>query len=106
MPVIANLGIEEFRALVDRFDQKYVEHWDRWLANSDSGAKKVKEFGRILRSWQAFRPNVMRRPEAEAKHERPYLEQIIEDVRPYILFLQEFDLGQGRHFTNQEKEMR
>jgi len=35
------------------------------------------EFGRILRRWQACRPNTMRRCRGEATHEAPYLEDLV-----------------------------
>jgi len=35
------------------------------------------EFGRILRRWQACRPNTMRRCRGEAVHEPPYLEDLV-----------------------------
>jgi hypothetical protein len=104
MPVIADLSIEDFRAMVDRFDQRYVVHWNSWLEKCDDEGRKVTEFGRILRSWQAFRPNVMRRPEAESQHKPPYLETVIAQADPYIEALAEFDITQGEPITSQERE--
>jgi len=104
MPVIGNLDIIEFRNLIARFDQKYIKDWDRWLASLDNEAKKTDQFGRVLRSWQAFRPNVMRRPKDKADHEAPYLETIIANTEPYIECFKNYDLGEGRCFTAEERD--
>ena len=54
MPVIAGLTVIEFRFMIDRFNQKYVDHWNSWLKICDDRGKKVTAFGRILRSWRQF----------------------------------------------------
>jgi len=93
MLAIANLTINEFRRLVGRFDQKYVNHWNAWIQACQAQENISREFGRILRSWQAFRPNIMRRPQAEANHEPPYLEDIISETAQYINDLEGFDIS-------------
>lgn len=103
MGVIGKISIEEFRALVNGFDQKYVGHWDLWLEKSE-GAEKSLEFGRILRSWQAFRPNVMRRPICEANHEPPYLEGIIKKSDKCIRALSDFDISGNEPLSSKERK--
>jgi hypothetical protein len=105
MSVIGNLSVKEFQSMINRFDKKYIEHWNSWLSIIDDKAQQINEFGRILRSWQAFRPNVMRRPQAQAIHEPPYLEIIVDDAKTYIQEFQNFDLGEGRRFTADERKI-
>ncbi|MCX5886082.1 MAG: hypothetical protein NT096_09275 [Proteobacteria bacterium] len=101
MPGIANLTITEFRALVERFDEKYVNHWNTWIQACEAQENIPRVFGCILRSWQAFRPNIMRRPQAEAGHEPPYLEAIINGVTPSIQVLENFDISTNKPFCDQ-----
>ena len=93
MNVIANLSVDEFQKMVSGFDRRYINHWDQWLGKCNNPKERVSELGRILRGWQAFRPNVMRRPRSEAEHEAPFLEDIIDESSEYIQRLSDFDIA-------------
>jgi hypothetical protein len=78
MSGITDLTIEEFQAKINRFEQSYVEDWNAWIEVLNNKPNEVaKEFGRILRKWQACRPNSMRRIADEAEHGAPFLEDLI-----------------------------
>jgi hypothetical protein len=80
MPVeaIRRMTPGEFRAAVDGFGARYVADWDAWLAASHNARPRL--FGQILRKWQATRPRPMRRIRAEAQHEPPFLEDLLESA--------------------------
>jgi hypothetical protein len=66
----------EVASALDRFAPRYLRDWDEWLAAP--AAARPELFGRILRRWQATRPQAMRRIASEAKHEPPYLDDLFE----------------------------
>jgi len=60
---------------VSGFAREYVEDWNRWLhVESD---QRWQMFGKTLRKWQATRPKRMRRLEQDARHDPPYLDDLI-----------------------------
>lgn len=93
MGVISNLSIEEFQNMIERFDQRYVNDWASWISIRHNHGNVASEFGRVLRRWQACRPNRMRRTQNEAMHNPPYLEQLIEKAYDYIEDLNNFDIS-------------
>lgn len=78
MAGISNLTVDQIRERIQSFDATYVEDWNVWLkVRRDYPLDHAApELGRILRRWQACRPNTMRRCRVEATHEAPYLEDL------------------------------
>ena len=74
------------------FTKTYALHWQRWQENCATGvtSSTAPVLGEILRKWQAARPLPMRRSRQEAKHQPPYLDDLVEEALPYIR-----DLGTG-----------
>jgi hypothetical protein len=60
---------------VNGFAARYARHWKDWLVVE--AAARSELFGQILRKWQATRPVAMRRLRAEARHEPPFLEDLL-----------------------------
>ena len=61
-----------------------------WTGRIGSGLpnpNRVSKFASILRSWQATRPLPMRRPKAEASHEPPYIEDLLDEAAPHLKVL-------------------
>jgi len=60
---------------VSGFAVRYVSDWEAWLMADQEFRPKL--FGRILRKWQATRPRAMRRLREEARHEAPFLDDLL-----------------------------
>jgi len=73
---------EVIRENLNQFAKPYVLDWDQWLQVGDSD--RVTKFASILRRWQGTRPLPMRRPKAEAKHDPPYIEDLIDKATPHL----------------------
>ena len=99
MPGISNLTVEQFRDRVNRFDIKYVDHWNSWLNTADE--HRPRQLGAILRSWQACRPNTMRRTQRENLHNAPFIDDLITEAHPYIRQLTHFSIRQAASFSNE-----
>ena len=95
-PSIRNLTIRQIQQRIESFDYSYVQDWNIWLTvrRDYPFDHTPPEFGRILRRWQACRPNAMRRCQADATHEAPYLEDLVNDALDAAGALNGFDLGQ------------
>lgn len=99
MPGIATITVEEFQDRINRFDQSYVNDWNRWIAVQPG--QRTAQFGAILRRWQACRPNRMRRARAERLHDDPYLDDLINNSAQCLQALQNFDIRVQTSFTQQ-----
>ena len=97
MPGIATFTSDHLRRRIRRFDQRYVTHWNQWMAVEPS--KKIFAFGKTLRSWSACRPNSMRRSREEAAHAPPFLEDLVLEAEPHINALRRFDVSRSDSFT-------
>lgn len=91
MSGIAGDTIETFRRKVESFSSSYVEDWDTFVESNSSA--RPAELGRVLRRWQACRPNRMRRDAASALHQAPYLDDLISLAAPHIEALSTFDIA-------------
>ena len=80
--VLTDMSPEVIRENLKEFSKPYVLDWDQWLQVGDSN--RVAKFASILRSWQGTRPLPMRRPKAEAKHDPPYIEDLIAEATPQL----------------------
>ena len=83
--VLGDMSPEAVREHLLRFTGSYVVDWEDWLRVAEPN--RVSKFASILRSWQATRPLPMRRPKAEASHEPPYIEQLIDEAEPHLKVL-------------------
>jgi len=99
VPGIANLDVGRFRDRILRFDESYAGDWQSWVDTLQSKNDVARNLGRVLRKWQACRPNRMRRPKSERSHDPPYLEDLIADADRSVQTLQDFDLRLLTSFT-------
>lgn len=76
---IGNLTPDQIRRRILSFDRTYVDDWNTWLTVRRDYPldHAAPEFGRILRRWQACRPNAMRRCRDEDIHGAPYLDDLV-----------------------------
>jgi hypothetical protein len=93
MPGIALLTIEQFRDKIQRFDSSYVRDWNDWSRTYTQKENVAAELGRMLRRWQACRPNRMRRSHYEGGHDSPFLEDLVSQAEPYLGVFQQFDIS-------------
>jgi hypothetical protein len=81
----------EVKRKLGEFTAGYVLDWENWLQAAD--AKRVSTFASILRSWQATRPLPMRRPRAEASHEPPHIEDLLDEANPHLKALGDLNVS-------------
>lgn len=91
MSGIAGDTIDTFRRKVETFSSIYVGDWNAWLATSATA--RPGHLGRILRKWQACRPNRMRRDALSATHAAPYLDDLLVRAAPHLEALSTFDIA-------------
>ena len=99
-----DLDVGRFRDRILRFDESYVEDWQSWVSALQSQRDVAGNLGRVLRKWQACRPNRMRRAKGETKHDPPYLEDLVADANPSVQALRDFDVRLLASFTQQAQE--
>lgn len=101
---IENMDVNQFQKSIEEFDSRYVAHWDLWLQVCATGSKseKAELFGKILRKWQACRPNRMRRDAASKLHSKPFLDDLIEKANKHLLKLNTFDITQSNSLSDPE----
>jgi hypothetical protein len=104
MPGIANLDVGRFRDRILRFDESYIRDWSSWVYALHIQRDIASNFGRVLRKWQACRPNRMRRAKDEPNHDPPYLEDLIAEANQSLEALRDFDLRFLASFTPQAQE--
>jgi hypothetical protein len=90
MPGIGNLTAQDFQDRINHFDQSYVQDWNNWI-NALNTPNTAAELGRVLRRWQACRPNRMRRTREDRLHDNPYLEDLIAQSATCVDTLGAFD---------------
>ncbi len=88
------------------FTKAYVYHWQQWQKTCTVGvtSSSAPILGEILRKWQAARPLPMRRARQGAKHQPPYLEDLIEEALPHIRDLGTSTVRDIPAFTSQQIE--
>lgn len=80
--VLSEMTPTEVAEAVGGFSQEYVDHWQRWLDTPSQ--KRVTEFASILRKWQAVRPEKLRSTREVAKHDPPFLDDLIDWAQPHL----------------------
>ena len=83
--VLRDMALVEVRRKLEHFTASYAADWEQWLLVAES--KRVSKFAAIMRAWNATRPLAMRRTKAEASHEPPYIEQLIDEAEPHLKIL-------------------
>jgi hypothetical protein len=91
--------VEQFQARIDRFPDGYVKDWESWITLASSAANRAQLLGEILRTWQACRPNAMRRDKASAQHEPPFLEDLIDEATIDLAAMAAFDISSKGAFS-------
>ncbi len=91
MTGISRDSVAEFQQRVVTFRPSYVADWDGWLTTAAQG--RAVSLGRILRKWQACRPNTMRRDAVAATHAPPYLDDLLACAAPHVEVLSTFDIA-------------
>lgn len=90
MPGIALDTVTTFQRKVTTFSASYIADWNDWISTPPPA--RPARLGRILRKWQACRPNRMRRDALAAMHEPPYLDDLVARAAPHIAVLSTFDI--------------
>lgn len=93
---LADKDPQEVRQALETFSHRYCLDWKRWQrvyrADQTSANGSIATFGEILRKWQATRPRQMRRPQGEASHPTPFLDDLVTEAHPAIQILGGIDL--------------
>lgn len=82
---------DDVRAALEGFSVSYVNDWDWWLTVPASRRPHV--LGQILRRWQATRPLPMRRTQAAATHEPPFLDDLYAAAQAPLAVLGELSIA-------------
>jgi len=103
---IGNLTVDQVRQRIQSFDQSYVDDWNTWLTVRRDYPldHAAPEFGRILRRWQACRPNIMRRCRDDATHDAPYLEELVHNGLAVAAALNGFDLRHANTMSHNSED--
>lgn len=99
---LRRMSPDEVRVAVGAFPSRYVRDWDQW-GKADRQYRAVL-FGKILRKWQATRPRAMRRPIVEARHESPFLEDLLAASEPHIRRLSRLSVKELPDASNEADE--
>jgi hypothetical protein len=83
--ILRDLAPVEVRRRLEDFTASYDLDWRKWLLVTESS--RISKFASIMRTWNATRPLPMRRPKAEASHEPPYIEELIDEAEPHLKVL-------------------
>ncbi len=94
MPGIANDSLATFQNRVNKFNKKYVHHWDNWLKTAPEA--RPLQLKLILGTWQACRPNRLR----SAK----YIEKLLRQARSHVRALRSFDIARPTSFTAKARD--
>jgi hypothetical protein len=89
--VLRDMTPDEVRAKLRAFTNSYVLDWENWLRVAESD--RVAKFASVLRSWNATRPQPMRRPRADATHEPPYIEDLLDEAAPHLQVIGDLTLA-------------
>lgn len=85
------MGAAEIRERLDGFDRRYAEDWSHWSSlmetTGPSTPDAIRMLDRLLRKWQALRPNPYRTAVGENG-----LDQVLQGTLPLIDSLGDLDL--------------
>jgi hypothetical protein len=98
IPGIAFDTVAAFQHRVVTFRPSYIADWDTWLGTPST--TRPFHIGRILRKWNACRPNRMRRDAAAKMHDAPYLDDLLARAAPHIEVLSTFDICESSALEN------
>lgn len=97
MPGISIRSESEVRKLISSFKTSYKEDWDEWLVTPKENWPEV--FPKLLKKWQAVRPNKIRGSSHEMLHEAPYIEDLLSESEVHLVKLVKFDMSQESSFS-------
>ena len=97
MPGISIRSESEVRKLISSFKTSYKEDWDEWLITPKENWPEA--FPKLLKKWQAVRPNKIRGSSSEMLHEAPYIEDLLTDSEVHLVKLVKFDMSQESSFS-------
>jgi hypothetical protein len=100
--VLRNKSPQQVCVDVDGFAARYAEDWRAWLAAGTAARSEL--FGQILRKWQATRPLAMRRLRAEARHNPPFLEDLLTEASEHIAGLGNLNVLTIRERTKSQSQ--
>src|SRR4051812_21746062 len=85
LDVLSGMSPDRVRRNLSAFSARYVLDWENWLRVSPS--ERASLFAATLRRWQATRPSPLRRCRAEAIHDRPHIEDLLDEADRYLVVL-------------------
>ncbi len=90
---LRDLSSGQVRKHLEEFAPRYIDDWKAWLSvkSQENVCAVATEFGRILRRWQACRPNRMRRTKLEGGHAGLYLDDLIARAQEPLGALRAFE---------------
>ena len=107
MPGMRNLTPQQFNEKVQQFDLRYVREWNTWISAKRKKQNKVpRELGQILRSWQACRPNTMRRAYIDAEHEPPFLDDLLKEAEGPLAIVCRVEMHSADVFSKEVKHIK
>jgi hypothetical protein len=92
----------ELHDSVSRFKETYVRDWVTWLTVSPE--RRAALFGAILRRWQATRPFPTRRARADAAHQPPYIDDLLERAKEPLNVVRSLGLSWINSRTTEQSE--
>ncbi len=97
---IGNYSINQFCNRLNQFNIAYVGDFEEWLNRTEE--MEVELFGKILRRWQACRPNRMRRSENDPKRQNihPFLEDLLLASKEHISTLESFSVEDPNSYND------
>ncbi len=97
---LRNMTPRELRRAENSFSRRYVDDWNKWLRTPRE--ERPQLFGQILRKWQAARPHKMRRLQVEAKHKRPFLDDLLKSAAEPLRVLGRLTVLRIAHRTREQ----
>lgn len=87
LSILTGMSPERMRSNLFAFSARYDSDWKHWLLATPSGRASL--FAATLRRWQATRPLRMRRCRAEAIHDCPHIEDLLDEADRHLAVLGE-----------------
>lgn len=97
---IGNYTINKFCNRLNQFNILFVGDFEKWLRRTEE--TEVELFGKILRRWQACRPNSMRRSTNDPKRQNahPCLDDLLVASKEHILILESFSVEDPNSYND------
>lgn len=96
----------EAQHAISQFALPFLHDWKEWetscLANELESREVVNQFGRTLRRWKAGRPQRMRRPQSVARHDPPFLDDLVHQAFPYLKALESISIRDADNLSPEQ----